>query len=104
MTLYKSKIRIATKEYCFLEIDSETQSIEEAIEQSNMALKFYERSQSDIPGLSVRDFSRLKRDIINGQGYEMETFDGMNKAQKYVIKEIEKTIKQITSLGISDTE
>lgn len=94
MATIKYEIRIPTTQYGYINILTEGMELEEVIEQHNLAVKLYELSKKDNPGLSVKDFAKYKRDIMNG-GYQLEDDEKASSAQKWWRHETEKTIQQL---------
>lgn len=92
MATIKYEIRVPTQMYGYINILTEGMELEEVIEQHNLAVKLYEASKGEQPGLPNHLMCQLENSIINGKGIQEEDMVNMSPAQKYAFKRLQNTI------------
>ena len=94
----KSKIHIATKEYCFIEIEHEdNDDFENTAQQVVGAHGYLLNLLNDKEGLPQKEWNKVLDTYLNRGGMDPEEHEEMSKAQKYVIKELDKAFNRIRS-------
>jgi len=87
----KALIRIPTKQYGFIEIESEVNSAEDAIVAHNDILKLYAGGE----GLDIKEWNAwLDRYLTDGTG-DTDSYMRMSLPQQNIIQEIKKSMKRI---------
>ena len=90
----KSKIHIATKEYCFIEVEHEVPSNNEELEaiidvHDKLALLI-----NDKEGLSASAWKKVRTTMLNTGEFDPNLSEELSKAQRYWINQ--------TKLGLRD--
>ena len=94
------KIRLATKEYCFIEFDFEGDR-EDAILEHDRLVRLYRRTQeefpTDIEGLTDKDFNAVVDKCLKNGNVEMtsEVYELMNRDQVFVVQTLKRAYKRI---------
>ncbi len=88
----KSKIHIATKEYCFIEPEFEGTAEEIVAEHDKLQLLCNEKE-----GLNTHDWAKVRDTYILKGEIDPVDFEALNKWQRLTINEIKKTFKKAKS-------
>lgn len=87
----KSKIHIATKEYCFIEFETEVESMEESL----IAYDKFMLLLNDKEGLNTKDWARVRNNFILNNEIDEEDYNKLSKAQRYVINEVKIAVRSL---------
>lgn len=91
----KTTIRIPTKEqYAFIELEVD-ETPERVVEIYNEYTALV--NQTDVGGLDPKSWRESLDRYLKQGDMEADKYDGMSKAQKYVIQEIKKAFKRLES-------
>ena len=88
----EATIRIATKEYCFIEFQAEG-TMEEIFEQHRQALSL-NKIQT---GISDRDYNGFIDRYLLGEPNHVETYQAMSDSQKDAVQVIKRSLARLKS-------
>lgn len=87
----KAKIHIATKEYCFVEFETEVEGLSEIVEiHDNLALLI-----KDKEGLNATEWAKVRNRYAMNNEITPEEVEGCSKAQRYFINQMKLVFKSI---------
>lgn len=81
--------RIPTDQYAYIEIDTEYLSVEDAFLDHKRLLKLH----NDGAGLSIRDWAKVRNQMMVTGECDPNLMDSMNHIQRYVINEFKLAIR-----------
>lgn len=85
----KADIRIATKEYCYIELHPEG-TMEEIFEEHRKALQMNQNQA----GLSDKDYNAFIDRQLNGETNHVETYQAMSDLQKFAVQVIKRALNR----------
>lgn len=83
--------RIPTESYAYIELNLEYESAEEAFIDHERLLKMHEGGT----GLPPREWSQVRKDMLNTGECNPECMERMNKAQRWFINELKLAIRSV---------
>lgn len=86
----KAKIRIATKEYCFVEYDYEG-TPEGALELHN---DLYRQFKAENEGLPHLEWNRVLDGYLATNTMDSQDYEKLSPAQQFVVQELKKAFKR----------
>ena len=92
----KSKIHIATKEYCFIELEYEDDY--ESIEHFTSLVETHDRLAlliNDKDGLDASAWKKVRMTMLNTSEFDPNLSEQLSKAQRYWVNETKKTLRDI---------
>jgi hypothetical protein len=84
--------RIPTESYAYIELNLEYDSAEEAFLDHERLLKLHEGGV----GLQPREWTRVRKDMLQKGECDPELLEKMNKAQRWFINELKLGIRSLT--------
>ena len=93
----KVKIHIPTMEYGFIEVELEQDSVnkENLFEDIVLIHDTLKLAIGDKEGLNQKDWARVRNTYLNTGEIEVEEHESLSKAQRFVINEIKKSIRNL---------
>lgn len=93
----KAEIRIPTTQYGYISLFVGNKPIEEVIETHNLAVKLYEASKGEKPGLPNHQLCEIENNLLNNDGgYLEEELVNLSPVQAYSLKRLQNAIKRAT--------
>ena len=92
MATIKVKQRIPTENYAYLELELEYDSTEEAFIDHKRLLKMHEGG----PGLPPREWTKVRKNMLQKGECDPELIENMNQAQRWFINELKLGIRSLT--------
>ena len=79
----KTKIHIATKEYCFIEYEVENETLDKVVYLHDELVTLLEKE-----GHNQTDWARIRNKYVLENIIEVEDFEGCSRSQKYFINQM----------------
>lgn len=83
--------RIPTDSYAYIEFEQEYESVEDAILDHQRLLKLH----TDGVGLVDREWTQVRKTMLEKGECDPNLFESMNKAQRYFINELKLALRSI---------
>jgi hypothetical protein len=87
--MIKATQRIATQQYCYVELEMEYDSAQEAIADHTRLVKLYE----DGEGLPAKEWAQARNQFLVTGEFDVNLYERMSKAQRFVINEMKLALR-----------